>query len=135
MQNVVGEWRGHFLKDHQNLCRKCSYGQTCYVRFKKEDRYYILLGPGEDLFLLVKEPICNVGNALSLYYIDLPHRGQHVFPYELKVITHENFITSSVQLNSQAVSIKEWKRGEVRGTYLLVPLGFTEQNIEVQVCL
>ena len=33
--------------------------------------------------------------------------------------------TSSVQLKSQVVSIKEWKRGEVRGSFLLVPLGFS----------
>ncbi|KAF3341921.1 putative E3 ubiquitin-protein ligase SINA-like 9 [Carex littledalei] len=131
----IGEWRGHFLKDHRNPCVHYGYGHSRTIRFNEEDPYYTLFGPGKDLFLLVKKPIPNVGNALSLYYIDLPDRGENVFPYELEVVTRENYIKSSVQLKSQAISIKEWKRGEVCGRSLLVPLGFTKENMKIHVLI
>ncbi|XP_078154090.1 putative E3 ubiquitin-protein ligase SINA-like 6 [Carex rostrata] len=131
----IGEWRGHFLKYHRNPCVHYGYGHSRTIRFNEEDPYYTLFGPGKDLFLLVKESIPNVGNALSLYYIDVPNRGQNVFPYELELVTRENCIKSSVQLKSQAISIKEWKKAKVRDRFLLVPLGFTKGNMKMHILI
>ncbi|KAF3341923.1 E3 ubiquitin-protein ligase SINA-like 6 [Carex littledalei] len=130
-----GEWREHFRKDHQgdvfHFCDWDSYdnlGESrTIIRFGeedlKEDRCYTILGPGKDLFLLVKEPILNVGNALSLYYIDMPDLGRNYFKCELKV-KGGPYQTSSLQLKSRVVSIKEWKRGKVHGSSLLLPSEF-----------
>ncbi|XP_078170408.1 uncharacterized protein LOC144564680 isoform X2 [Carex rostrata] len=64
-----GQWLAHFVKDHWNHGYDYSdsshqnYGTPCTIRFDfkdfEEDRYYTFLGPGKDVFLLVKEAIPN----------------------------------------------------------------------------
>lgn len=127
MHNVVGEWRAHFLKYHWDAGTHYSYGESSTILFNEEDLYYTLLGPGKDLFVLVKEPMPYVGNVLSLYFIDLPDLGQNDIKYELKVYSRCNTVT--MQMNSPVISMKDWKRGEVGRSSLLVPLEFTERNI------
>ncbi|KAF3322074.1 putative E3 ubiquitin-protein ligase SINA-like 9 isoform X1 [Carex littledalei] len=133
-----GKWRGHFMKDHWETSQDYSYGQSIDILFDavmvdlEEDLYYTLHGPNKDLFLFVKEPILNVGNALSLYYIDLPHdQEQNMLSFELTVFGRYNTIT--LQLKSPVISIKEWKRGEVGGSSLLVPLGFPAFQNALQI--
>ncbi|KAF3327732.1 putative E3 ubiquitin-protein ligase SINA-like 6 [Carex littledalei] len=101
------------------------YGQSCNIKFNQGDPYFTLFGPDKELFLLVNEPVLNIGNALSLYCNALAHLRHNDFSYELMVDTVSGTNASSVHLKSQVVSIKEWKRGEVRGSFLLVPLGFS----------
>ncbi|XP_078150463.1 uncharacterized protein LOC144545774 [Carex rostrata] len=62
-----GEWWEHFKKDHRDPGIYYSYGNSNNIRFDEEDLYITLFGPDKDLFLLVKEPIPNIGNALCLY--------------------------------------------------------------------
>ena len=111
--NVVGEWRSHFLKEHWNPgpynseVGSCyNYGEYCTIKFDEKDLYYTLIGPDKDLFLLVKEPILNVGYVPLLYYIDVPDRGQNVFPCELRVVTRENCCTNSVTHQSDRKSTR-----------------------------
>ncbi|KAF3335363.1 putative E3 ubiquitin-protein ligase SINA-like 9 [Carex littledalei] len=128
-----GEWRGHFLKYHWDAGTHYSYGESSTILFNEEDLYYTLLGPVKDLFLLVKEPIPNVGTVLSLYFIDLPDLAQNDFKYKLKVYGRYNTVT--MQMNSPVISIKDWKRGQVGDSSLLVPLGFTDPNMKIHVLI
>ncbi|XP_078153054.1 E3 ubiquitin-protein ligase SINA-like 11 [Carex rostrata] len=128
-----GEWRAHFLKDHWDTGTHYSYGESSTILFNEEDFYYTLLGPGKDLFVLVKEPIPDVGTVLSLYFIDLPDLARNDFKYKLKVYGRDNTIT--MQMNSPVISIKDWKRGQVGGSSLLVPVGFTEGNMKIHILI
>ncbi|KAF3341924.1 E3 ubiquitin-protein ligase SINA-like 6 [Carex littledalei] len=130
-----GAWQAHFVKDHKNHDYDYTdddyslpnYGESCTIRFDdedfEEDRYYTFLGPGKDVLLLVKEIIPNVGNALSLYYIDLPDMGRNYLKCKLRV-KGGPYRTSSLQSKSRVVSIKEWKKGRVHDSSLLLPSRF-----------
>lgn len=133
MHNVVGEWRAHFLKDHWDAGTHYSYGESSTILFNEEDFYYTLLGPGKDLFVLVKEPIPDVGTVLSLYFIDLSDLARNDFKYKLKVYGRDNTIT--MQMNSPVISIKDRKRGQVGGSSLLVPVRFIEGNMKIHVSI
>ncbi|XP_078153950.1 E3 ubiquitin-protein ligase SINA-like 10 [Carex rostrata] len=124
-----GQWRGHFLQDHRDRSIYYCYGHSCTVKIYEEDPYYIFLGPGKDLFLLVKEPIAKFGNVISLFYVDLPDRDNNYFSYEL-----EEWQTDRIY-KSPAVSIKEWKRGEVHVSSLLVPSQVLLSGYKVHVLI
>jgi hypothetical protein len=134
MHNIVGEWLGHFLEDHRFPSSYFIYGESCKIMFNHGDPFFTLCGPNKNLLLLVNEPFLNIGNALSLYIIDLPHLCNNVLSYELVVSTDSG--TSSVQLKSQAGSIKEWKKGQLSHSFLLVPLRFSvSSQLEVHVLI
>ncbi|KAF3340060.1 putative E3 ubiquitin-protein ligase SINA-like 9 [Carex littledalei] len=103
-----GEWWEHFLEDHLDPSSYYSYGQSIGILLNEEDLYYALFGPGDDLFLLVKESIPNVGIALSLYYIDLPHRDQNVFPYELKELKYQTTGTTPKKRRGKLYQIPDF---------------------------
>ena len=132
LHNVVGEWPGHFLEDHKFPCNQFIYGETWTIVFNQGCHYFTLFGPDKNMFLLVNEPVTNMGNALSLYCFDVPHLCQNVLSYELMVGTDFGM----VHLKSKVHSIKEWKRGEGCGSFLLVPLGISlSEEMKVHVLI
>ncbi|XP_078182404.1 uncharacterized protein LOC144576007 [Carex rostrata] len=155
-----GEWREHFIKDHWDTVHHCydfdgrynfdgpyDYGVSWPIIFHdedlEEDRYCSFLGPGKDVFLLVKEAIRN-GHALSFYYIDLPDLGPNYFECKLRVqggpylsrllpLELRSYLSRSLQSELRVVSIKEWKRGKVHGSSLLICFCYCRDNDIVAV--
>ncbi|KAJ3709291.1 hypothetical protein LUZ61_012996 [Rhynchospora tenuis] len=131
-----GAWLPHFIQDHNYPNTTFLYGQSHTIIFDQGHPYFLFSGPDNDLFLLVKQPVLNMGNALSLYSIDMPHQDQNVSSYKLMVRTDSATNATSLQLKSQVSSIKEWKEGECHGYFLLVPLSFSMSGqMEVHVVI
>ncbi|KAJ3698610.1 hypothetical protein LUZ61_002315 [Rhynchospora tenuis] len=127
-----GQWLDHFTQSHRFRQTYFVYGESRTIVFEQGDSYFILSGPDQDLLLLVNEPVLSMGNALSLYSIDLPHLGQNVLLYELLVGTDTGKETSLAQLKSRVFSIKE----KNKVSFLLLPPGFsTSRQMEVRLVI
>ncbi|KAJ4797931.1 E3 ubiquitin-protein ligase [Rhynchospora pubera] len=131
-----GGWLAHFIEDHKYPNTSFLYGESHTVIFNEGHPYFVFSGPDNHLFLLVNQPLLNMGNALSLHSIDPPHQDQNVLSYRLIVGTDSGTNACSLQFKSQVSSIKEWKKGELHGYFLLVPLRFSiSGQMEVHVVI
>ncbi|KAJ3677215.1 hypothetical protein LUZ60_002939 [Juncus effusus] len=125
-KGISGDWLEHFERDHNFARINFHFNESFKVKINQLDPYLILIGPDNNILLLINKPVGKTGHGISLFYADFSQiQDCYILSYEINVLKN----TSKLQLKSEIGCVKELKGDELGGIFLFVPLGFCGSGI------